>query len=187
MPPTMMPLAFASMRIAGLFSLARSAAVNGSPGTSFIVIGMVFPGPSFGVAPPSFVNSSFHLRLVSVFGSFGFSSILAETRSGFLSVKRSSENALIRSSILKNAIGVTFRWPMLLSYGTSRHSGIVSPADRLLTLLGSPVAETTMNMHWCPIADGVHLNGPTMISSALLAGTAGADSWGVVIGFQSFG
>ena len=38
-------------------------------------------------------------------------------------------------------------------------------------LLGSPVAETTMNMHSCPTVDvGTHSNGPTIISALLFGG-----------------
>src|ERR1700730_8902267 len=76
---------------------------------------------------------------------------------------------------------------MLLSWGTRRHSGMESPAAMLLTLLASPFAETTMNMHSWPTCDGVHENGPTVISAALLAGTSAPTSCAVVIGIQSFG
>src|SRR5262249_55510869 len=101
--------------------------------------------------------------------------------------KGSFEIASSHCLMFTNATGVTFRWPMLLSCGTSRHSGIVSPGEKLLTLLGSAAAATIMNMHSWPTWVGVQVNGPTMISALLFGGTFGAASWAVVIGIQSFG
>src|SRR5262249_19783890 len=84
------------------------------------------------------------------------------------------------------ATGNILRQPILLSFGTSRHSGIESPAAILLMLLGSPADETTMNRHSWPTV-GTHSNGPTVIAPALFAGTFGPASCVVVIGCQSFG
>ena len=42
--------------------------------------------------------------------------------------------------------GITLRWPTLLSLGTSRHSGTVSPAVKLSTFDASPSAVTTISM-----------------------------------------
>ena len=76
---------------------------------------------------------------------------------------------------------------MLLSWGTRRHSGIVSPAEKLLTLLASPFAETIMNMHSWPTWVGFHLNGPTISSTVLFGATSAAASCAVAIGCQSLG
>src|SRR5262245_19116314 len=117
----------------------------------------------------------------------GSRTILAASRKGFLSVNDSADSSLSQSLLFLKGTGVTFRWPMLLSCGTSRHSGYVSPPDRLLTLLGSPLAVTIMNMHSWPTCVGFHLNGPTVSSAALFVATFGAASCAVVIGSQSFG
>src|SRR5206468_634455 len=67
------------------------------------------------------------------------------------------------------------------------HSGIESPAAMLLTLLGSPLAETTMKMHSWPTCVGTHSNGPTVISPPLFAGMSAPASCAVFIGVQSIG
>src|SRR5262249_34852312 len=85
------------------------------------------------------------------------------------------------------ATGNTLRQPMLLSFGTRRHSGIDSPGARLLTLLGSPFADATMNRHSCPGTVGIQMNEPPVVPPVLFAGTFGAASCAVDIGCQSFG
>ena len=76
---------------------------------------------------------------------------------------------------------------MLLSFGTSRHSGMESPALMWATFESSPVALTIMNMHSWPTWVGVHANGPTITSPEVLAGTLAAGRDAVVIGIQSPG
>src|SRR5262245_57071569 len=76
---------------------------------------------------------------------------------------------------------------MLLSCGTSRHSGIDSPGERLLTLLGSAGDETIISRLSWPSHDGIHSNGPTTTCFVSCGGTSGAFRLAVSIGCQSFG
>src|SRR5678815_6065150 len=87
------------------------------------------------------------------------------------------------------ATGQTFRCPMLLSNGTTRHSGVgpVALGKKVAgsILLRSAAELTSMNMHSCPTFIGFHLNGPTITSPA--AGILATFNCGVSIGFQSPG
>src|SRR5215471_10459651 len=139
------------------------------------------------ITPSGVESSSDHLRVTSTRGSVTSSVIFAAFWLGFASVNGSFEISCIHSLEFLNETGVTFRCPMLLSCGTSRHSGIVSPGEKLLTLLASPFADTIMNMHSWPTWVGFHLNGPTIRSCVLFGATFGAASCGVDIGFQSVG
>src|SRR5262245_62928347 len=142
------------------------------------------PGSSVNASAPGFANAIHQPRLSSKGGRAALTVMRARLVKGFLSWK------LIRSKLFVSRLAVllgtgwTLRWPILLSFGTSRQSGIESPTVKLSTLLGSPAAEATMSMHSCPTCEGTHSNGPTRISVAELDGTFAAASCGVVIACQ---
>src|SRR6266850_7369872 len=78
---------------------------------------------------------------------------------------------------------------MLLSFGTRRHSAIVSPAVKLSMLLGSPSADAIIIRQSWPKAFviGVQVNGPTIFSSVLFGASVPAAISAVVIACRSFG
>src|SRR5215468_13578 len=186
MPPRRIPSAYPVIRIAASLHFAASAGVKGSPGTRRMEITVLLPAPSLSVprliGPSLEASPSFHPRLTSIRGNLASSTIFDARRFGFLRVNGSFEIAAIHSLESLNATGVMLRWPMLLSCGTSRHSAIVSPGEKLLTLLASPFADTIMNTHSWPTWVGFHLNGPTISSAPLFGATFGAESCAVDIG-----
>src|SRR5271169_2886784 len=99
---------------------------------------MLSLGPSGNAAPPGFLNSSLQPLSARKDGSVALTVMFARAAPGFFR----------RMGILLNdslspvnppppATGATLRWPMLLSLGTSLHSGIESPGAMLLALLAS--------------------------------------------------
>src|SRR5262245_2833166 len=74
---------------------------------------------------------------------------------------------------------------MLLSFGTSRRSGIDLPSLNLARLLASPAAETAISITLSD-ADGVHVKGPT-VTSGEPGGRSLAGILGGSIGCQSSG
>src|SRR5579871_3373536 len=170
------------------FSLVTSAAVNSLPGLSRSVTGLLSPDFSVKAPAPGLSNTALQPALVRNAGSTACTTVLASSRCGFLiRILAPSSVATRPLSPPPPATGNMLRQPMLLSFGTSRHSGIDSPAAMLLTLLWSPAADATMNRHSCPSTVGVHSNGPTVMTPPLFAGTFGALSCVVVIGCQSLG
>src|SRR5215467_6845801 len=108
----------------------------------------------------------------------------------FAQKRRGPNEAISPASPPPPATGATLRWPMLLSNGTSRQCGVGPVAqgrpEAASALLRSPVAETLMSMHSCPISEGVHWNGPTNI---VVPGAMGPGNGieAVVIACQSSG
>src|ERR1035437_7166365 len=169
-------------------ALVVSAAVKVVPGISFITTTLVSADFSENASAPGLAKVVFQPLATRNLGSTVWTMTLASTVSGFLMVILMPSRASTRPfKPSPPATGKTLRWPMLLSLGTSRHSGMESPAVMLPMLLASPLDDTTMNMHSWPIADGTHWNGPTVISALLLGGTLAAGSGAGVMGCLSLG